>query len=132
MENFTRSEPTTNRHIKSFIRPQSVSHVTNPHFYHVYNKNRSFAISGNLCIDSPFNDRVIDYKRSQVFIAHYITQSEEEFKRRKGRTMDDGATNKDSMYKEIHNVHNETENLILKNKYSNGVKDMLTRFNISL
>ena len=132
MDNFTKSEKNTNIHIKSFVRPQSVRSITNPHFYHVYNKKRSIAVSGNFCVGTPFNGRTMDFSNVQAFIAHYITQSEEEFRRRKGRKMDDGSINKVNMYPKIHDVHNEENNLVLKNKYSERVKEMLTKFNISL
>ncbi len=131
MENFIKSEPNTNKHVKTFVRPQCVKSISNPHYYNLFNKNKSIAISGNFSF-GPFNERIMPFSKSQAYIAHYITQSEEEFRRRKGRTMDDGSTNKDTMYKEIHEAHNEVDNTSLKNKYCDRVKEMLNRFNISL
>ena len=80
----------------------------------------------------PFNTQPLPFINSLCYIAHYYVQSEEEHKRRKGRTMDDGTGNKLGSENEIHKIHNDVANNQLQNKYSERIKSFLKKYNIEL
>jgi len=130
VDHFTRSDQNLDKHVKTFVRPERIKRIENPHFYVLWNERKSFAITGNLCIHSPFNAFPIPFDRCPAYVAHYLIQSQKEFLRRKGRTMDDGAQGKENLYGKhvIHQSHNECDNLQLREKYSDGIKLMLTKF----
>jgi hypothetical protein len=73
----------------------------------------------------PFNDVKITFTNVPGFIAHYYTQSENEFNRRKGRIMDDGTCNKNKINQSVHDIHNECLNTLLREKYSNKIKEFI-------
>jgi hypothetical protein len=79
-----------------------------------------------------FNEQPLPFINSQAYIAHYYTQSEEEHIRRKSRNLDDGASNKTSMFPDIHKVYNDVVNNQLQNKYSTNIKEFLKANNIEL
>jgi len=130
-ENFIHSDKIINQHVKSFVRPEKVIlPAVNPHFFNMINPNRYFAASGNRMAQGPFNPVPKLFTKVMAYVAHYYTQSEEEYLRRKTRTMDDGSSGKVNMYSEIHNVHNEVVNNQLQYKYSGKTKAYLSSFNI--
>lgn len=129
-ENFTRSDIRLNQHVKSFVRPYIVKNVINPHYYVIVNPNRCY--SGNLTRMKmgPFNPQPLPFINSLSYIAHYYVQSEKEYKRRKGRALDDGSANKLGLADNIHKIHNDVTNNQLQNKYSHRIKDFLKKYNI--
>jgi hypothetical protein len=131
-ENFIMSDKLLNDHVKSFVRPLQVRMVKDPHSYIIHNPNRYYAMTGNRMAQGAFNPIKIIFTRAPAYIAHYIVQSESEFKRRKGRPMDDGSGIKRGLYSEIHKVHNEVPNNQLQYKYSNRIKEYLNKININL
>jgi hypothetical protein len=132
-ENFIRSDKMLNPHVKTFVRPEKVKlPIQNPHFYHLTNPNRNFAATGNKKSIGPFNSVVKLFINVPAYIAHYYSQSEAEFNRRKGRTMDDGSGARPGSDAAIHNKHNDVTNNQLQNKYSQRTKNFLAQHNIKL
>jgi hypothetical protein len=132
-ENFIRSDKMLNPHVKTFVRPEKVKlPIQNPHFYHLTNPNRNFAATGNKKPIGPFNNVVKLFVNVYTYIAHYYSQSEDEFNRRKGRLMDDGSGARPGFNVAIHNNHNDVANNQLQNKYSQRTKDFLAQHNIKL
>lgn len=129
-ENFIRSDIRLNQHVKTFVRPHTVKDVTNPHFYVITNPNRCYTCNGTRMIMGPFNPQPLPFINSLCYIAHYYVQSEKEYQRRKGRSMDDGTGHK--IHNEIHKIHNGVTNNQLQNKYSEKIKSFLKNYNIEL
>jgi hypothetical protein len=131
-ENFVMCDKLLNKHVKSFVRPESVtlSKGLNPHFYYIINPNRYFAATGNRMKPNPFNDVKRIFTQTISYIAHYYVQSEEEYIRRKCRKPDNGThpRSKDFNF----NTHNEVMNNQLQYKYSQKIKDFLQNYNIVL
>jgi hypothetical protein len=129
-ENFVMSDKLLNKHVKTFVRPQTVVNQTNPHFYIITNPNRYFTATGNRMSFGPFNDVRRTFTQTAAYIAHYYVQSEEEYVRRKCRKMDDGTA---ARPKTINfNRHNEVMNNQLQHKYSQRTKNFLNSYNIIL
>jgi hypothetical protein len=132
-ENFIRSDKMLNPHVKTFVRPDKVKvPITNAHFYYLANPNRLFAATGNRMQIGPFNSVAKLFVNVCAYIAHYYSQSEDEFNRRKGRTMDDGGPPKSRSDSSLHSNHNDVVNNQLQNKYSQRIKDFLAQNNIKL
>ena len=130
MENFTMSDKLINQHVKSFVRPDKIIlPAVNPHFFNMVNPNRYFAASLNKMAQGPFNPVPRIFTKVTAYIAHYYTQSEEEYNRRKGRVLDDGTT-KGGLGAEVHAIHNEVLNNQLQNKYSHRTKAFLLQHGI--
>jgi hypothetical protein len=134
-ENFIRSDLKLDRHVKTFVRPLSVINIENPHYYLLFNPNRSFNSIGGRMRIGPFNYFNVPFVNVPVYIAHYVVQSIEEYTRRKGRPMDDGtpAYKSESFNSEIvKRLYNEVLNHELKIKYSKRTKEFLKENNIEL
>jgi hypothetical protein len=129
--NFLRSDIRLNTHVKTIVRPHFVKKIENPHYYILQNPNRFFTGNGRPMKTGPFNDEPLPFFKSMVYIAHYYGQSHNEWKRRKGRILDDGSTIK-GLDINFHNKHNEVGNTQLQNKYSEKIKNLLERNNIVL
>jgi len=109
-----------------------VQRIDNPHFYNIINSLRYFTSNGSRMPMNPFNNQPLPFIKTNAYIAHYYMQSEEEHIRRKGRTLDDGSSNKTNLYSSIHGVHNAVVNNQLQNKYSQSIKLFLKKYNIEL
>ena len=125
-ENFVRSELFLNQHVKTFVRPEIVRTVAGPHHYTVMNLNRCFSAYGTKMRNGPFYPipRAF-FLRAPAYIAHYYTQSEEEHRRRKGRALDDGSSNKTGLLPEVHKAYNDALNGQLRFKYSDRIRNYL-------
>jgi hypothetical protein len=136
--NFIRSEIRLDHHVKSFVRPQFVKDVTNPHFFVITNPNRYFSGNYTRMPMNPFNEQPMPFFKSSAYIAHYYTQSKEEYLKRKGRPSDDGSGikvqggSKIGHTTNIHKMFNNVVNNQLQYKYSRRIKDFLQRYNINL
>ena len=131
IESYTKSELNLNKHVKSFVRPNEILYSSNPHFYHIKQPEKMFGINGKQISSSNpyFNDLNIPFHLSPVYIAHYFNQSEETFlKRKKELPCDDTGTYRTINNINIHNQHNDVDNLYPKIKYSDNIKKMLDYF----
>jgi hypothetical protein len=132
-ENFIRSELRLDQHVKSFVRPNAVKGVENPHYYVLKNPIRSFSANKTPMIErSPFNKQALPFVKAPAYIAHYHTQSEAEFLRRKSRTMDDGTVFSNEKILGLTHHYNDVVNNQLQNKYSGKTKEFLLQHRIVL
>jgi|688.fasta_scaffold76602_3 hypothetical protein len=125
VDNFTKSDIRLNQHVKSFVRPECVKRIVNPHFYIIDDISRSYNAFGFRMNNGPFNNTPIIFFKSPIYVAHYHIQSEDEYKHRKGRLMDDGSKPNILSSKEIHSMHNEIVNNQLKCKYGDNIRKFL-------
>jgi len=130
LENYTKSVGKLDQHVKSFVRPSQVVSATNPHFYNIMNPFRNITINKKVISPpKPFNPCNIKYNESFAYIAHYLMQSEESYKRRKtDLPSDDSGTFRGNIPKDFHKLYNSTENLYPKLKYAERVREFLRKF----
>jgi hypothetical protein len=129
-ENFTMSEPVLNQHVKSFVRPERVINITIPHFYIIPDVNRYYNGFGINMPMNPFNQMPVPFSKSPIYVAHYYVQSENMYRKRKGRIMDDGSTISMIQSEELHKLYNTVNNNQLKVKYSENIKRFLSETNL--
>ncbi len=53
MDNYTKSVQTIDQHVKTFVRPEYVTSVTNPHFYNLIFPNKMFSMNMKNMSGSP-------------------------------------------------------------------------------
>lgn len=121
-KNFIHSDAMLNKHVKAFVRPSKIISIHDPHSYYLKHPERYYALTGNRMPIGPFNEVNIHFENAPGFIAHYYIQSESEFQRRKGRLMDDGTGLKNTIRQNIHTIHNEKRNTLLRDKYSHKIE----------
>ena len=126
LENYTRSDEQLNRHVKTFVRPShvSVAGPASPHSYHVVNPRRMFAITGESMTNRVFNPTRVPFWSSPAFIAHYIYQSEETYKKRKVSLPADDTGTFRAIDADVHSKYNERSTLIPR-KYAEGVRQFI-------
>jgi len=133
LETYTKCEGTLNDHVKSFVRPQQVTNVVNPHFYALKRPYRSVGTSGKpTARNSPFVPNTIFYKHVSAYIAHYVNQCEETYRRRKVQLpRDDTAEfrtdSKLITVDHIHSEFNKVENLFPSQRYAGKIKSFLEK-----
>lgn len=128
VENFTKSDARLDQHVKSFVRPECVMRIVNPHYYIIKNKSRCYNAFGFKMNNGPFNAMPMPFFKSPIYIAHYYVQSEDEYKKRKGRIMDDGSRPVIPSSEEIHAMYNNIDNHQLNCKYSNNIKLFMEKY----
>jgi hypothetical protein len=131
-ENFIRSEIRLDKHVKSFVRPSQVMTVVNPHWFYIQNKNRYYSCNGTRMAIGPFNNQPLPFIKASAYIAHYVIQSEHEYRRRKGRQMDDGSAARVTDTSDVNKMYNNVTNNQMQNKYSKRIKEFLKGHNIVL
>lgn len=129
MESYTKSDEMLDMHVKTIVKPFKVISVDSPHHYRLKNPNRCFSCLGMRVTSAPFVKtglKVTD-ERVNAFIAHYHIQSEETYRKRKGRRNDDGtqANTSNESVKYMMSIHNNMVNTLLKDKYVERVKSYL-------
>jgi hypothetical protein len=125
IENYTKSFQTINQHVKTFVRPEYVTSVTNPHFYNVIFPNRMFSMNMKNMADTPFNVWPVDYKDAPAFIAHYVNQSEESYVNRKVKLPMDTHSSFREFDQQMHRLYNDVDNFSVRDKYAGRVKHFL-------
>jgi hypothetical protein len=127
IENYTKSDIILNKHVKSFVRPSQVVSATNPHFYNIANSYKMISLNNQILnkAEPCFHEWNIEYYKAPAFIAHYIYQSEQTYIERKINLPRDDTNSFRSIDKQIHEKHNETDNLMVKNKYSEKINTFL-------
>ena len=130
LENYTKSELILDQHVKSFVRPFQATHSNNPHFYHIKNKARMYALNNNLMEPYNFNTKTVEYYKTPAFIAHYVNQSEESYIDRKIKLpRDDTGLNREQIDAgNLHSMYNSFENTFPKLKYSKNVLRFLKQY----
>jgi hypothetical protein len=132
LENYTKSDFLLNPHVKTFVRPDEVLKSDNPHFYHVKRNLRMYDLFHRK-MQQPYLKNKLDLNFNQIplYIAHYVTQCEESFIKRKCRPTDDTGTMKNTIennLKNIHTQHNNYDNFHPKNAYADSVKKFLAKY----
>lgn len=133
LENYTRSDLVLNQHVKTFVRPREAkNNPDNPHYYLMKNQNRIFNLD-NQIITSPFYSNPTTKAFSQVpaYIAHYVYQSEDTYINRKIKTSRDDNAEIRGFDPNLHQHHNEVENLYPKNKYAKRLSELIYPSKIS-
>ena len=130
LESYTKSDPILDNHVKSFVRPFQATHADNPHFYHIKNKSRMYALNSILLEPYFFNKIPVEYTKVPAFIAHYIFQSEETYINRKiNLPADDSGTMRGKIEPDhLHAIHNSIDNTFAKLKYANNVRRFLRQY----
>lgn len=124
-ENYTKSVQTIDQHVKTFVRPEYVKNVTNPHYFNLIFPNKSFSMNMKIIPSSPFNIWLIDYKDAPAFIAHYVYQSEETYINRKLKLPLDSHNSFRGIDQQMHKHYNDVDNFLVRNKYSARIKHFL-------
>jgi hypothetical protein len=128
IENYIRSEQFLNKHVKSFVRPSEIINCINPHFYNIKKPFKMVGIDSKIMKEPYcFNDINISFDKAAAYVAHYVYQSEESYKKRKIRRADDGLIRKD-IGKEIHKCFNDIINT-QPQKYLKNIKEFLKYYN---
>jgi hypothetical protein len=127
-ENYIRSQKKLDQHVKSFVRPNEIKNCVNPHFYNMKNPSRMLGIDFKI-MKNPyyFNNIDIPFYKAPAYIAHYVYQSEESYKRRKINLKGDDGTIRSDIGIEIHNLYNDTIN-IQPQKYVKNIKNFLQHY----
>ena len=125
IENYTKSVQTIDQHVKTFVRPEYVTSVTNPHFYNVIFPNRMFSINMKNMANTPFNVWPVDYKEVPAFIGHYVHQSEETYWNRKLKLPRDDLLGNRTVDLNMHKHYNDVDNFLVRNKYAGKVRHFL-------
>jgi len=125
LENYNRSCLELDQHVKSFVRPELVKYSDNPHYYHMRNQSKMLGLNfKQLQYPQCFNKLHMPYYKSPAYIAHYVYQSEETYKKRKVNLAGDDGRLRGDMGKEIHKLYNDVVNL-QPQKYVNQIKEFL-------
>jgi predicted GNAT family N-acyltransferase len=130
LESYTKSELILDKQVKSFVRPFQATHSNNPHFYHIKNKSKIYALNTILVNDYSFNTKTVEYSKAPAFIAHYVYQSEETYINRKiNLPRDDNGGNREKIDTDhLHTLHNSIENTFPKLKYAKNVRRFLQQY----
>jgi Glycosyl transferase family 2 len=129
LENYTRSTPYLDQHVKSFVRPSQIVEATNPHYYCIKNPKKMFSINNKILKEMPcFNDWIVEPFTSPAYFAHYLYQSEESYMKRKIFLPRDDSGGFRDVVPNIHVHYNEIENLVPKEKYASQVKLFLEQY----
>jgi hypothetical protein len=125
LENYKKSSKNLDQHLKTFVRPEEVINSTSPHFYNMKNPSKILGI--NFKQIQPlycFNNINLPYYKVPAYIAHYVYQSEETYKKRKINLRGDDGSVRGDMGKDIHNHYNDIINL-QPQKYIKQIKEFL-------
>ena len=128
IENYTKSDLLLNKHVKSFVRPSQVTNITNPHFFNIRNPDRRVSMQYNVMNQQhpEFNELPIEYTKSTAYIAHYLYQSEETYINRKLNLPRDDVNAFRNKEENIHQYHNDVDNMSLVNKYLDNINNFLS------
>ena len=134
LESYIRSTLLISDVVKSFVRPDKVIDVGNPHYFIVENMELSGGIFGDRqYVSQPAIcsvDKTIPFDKYPAYIAHYIFQSYDMYKRRKvNRKRDDDGANYDHNYNEneFHGFYNDIEMTHIRDLYNK-----INKFNMKI
>ena len=136
LRSYIKSCKVLNPHVKSFVRPQEITHATNPHFYNIRDSSKMVGVGGRQIIGyKAFNHKyTIPFANARAYIAHYVNQSEETFIRRKCLLPADDTGRfrnefNNSNVAHIHSEYNEVVNLYPTQKYSANITLFMSQIN---
>lgn len=125
LENYKKSCKILDHHVKSFVRPNAIIDSINPHYYNMKNPSKMLGINFKV-MSTPycFNKNNIPYYQAPAYIAHYVYQSEESYKKRKIDLKADDGTIRTDIGNNIHKHYNDIYNL-QPQKYLQQIKQFL-------
>lgn len=127
IENYTKSDLILDQHVKTFVRPYATIQPQSPHHY-LMKSNLLFCLpKRNMQPNSPFNPVNISYTNVGSYIAHYIYQSEETYKKRKCLLPGDDTGIFRKIDTNIHSQFNGYENTTMKDKYAISVREVMKK-----
>jgi hypothetical protein len=133
IENYTRSNAKLDQHVKTFVRPNQIINSEHPHFYNIKNPKKMVALNGNnMGQTRHFNKNEIPFTSALGFIAHYVYQSEETYKRRKLMLPRDDNAGFRNVEPNLHDQYNEKENTLVRDIYANNMRTYIKNNNISI
>ena len=129
VDTYTRSAKTLDKHVKSFVRPEFIVQVSNPHFYHVtppsHDNTGMYSIEGFLLLHSEQGEYYYcphlahtTCEEVTAFIAHYIHQAESRYKQRKLDLPRDDTNEVRACEADVHALYNDIENHHVQQKYA--------------
>ena len=138
IDNYIRSETTLSDTLKTFIRPSQFV-TPDPHRPLIKFPNKAYHVNGRQLkndADNYFYKNRINFEKAQVFIAHYVVQSEETYIRRKLNLPNDDrgefrnniitwVVDNSSNIDNLDKLHNDTINTLVKIRYSEKIKNYL-------
>jgi hypothetical protein len=129
LENYIKSDKILNKHVKSFVRPNKVKNINNPHYFIIHNSFKMGNVFHKRMIgpDFCFNEYNIPYWYAPAYIAHYVYQSEETYINRKVILPSDDTNTLREKNNNIHKHHNAVINETLKNNYAENVRLFLNK-----
>jgi hypothetical protein len=128
IENYTKSDLKLDKHVKTFVRPSQVINAITPHYFVISDPRRMFSINMKPMNESKsFNNWDIEYSKCSAYIAHYAFQSEESYINRKINLPRDDNNMFRQIENNIHENHNSSENLSVKNKYADRINSLLKK-----
>jgi hypothetical protein len=131
LEKYTRSDELLNNHVKCFVRPHLVEGADNPHFFRTKTPHRNYGIDGGH-FSPPFHNVKLPFYMAPIYIAHYVYQSENTYKKRKLNLPrdDNGGMRTDNDVSHIHKQYNVRDNFLASRLYSLAVRTFLIHKNI--
>ncbi len=119
-QNYTKCQKNLNEHIKSFVRPDKVVKEDTPHTFSILDNNKRVDIDKKVLKKKLpyFNYINKSFNEVDAYIAHYIYQSYETFKHRKGRKNDILGYSKIMPYMKFKKLYNDVENIYPYEKYN--------------
>lgn len=128
LENYNKSSELLDIHVKSFVRPNEIINTINPHYYNIKNPSKILGINFKV-MNPPYYSNKINLKYYEVtaYIAHFVFQSEETYKRRKIDLSGDDGSVREDIGKNIHKHYNDIVNL-QPQKYINQIKKFLNHY----
>jgi len=128
LENYKKSCKILDQHVKSFVRPNEIIDCINPHFYNMRTPSKMLGINFKV-MQYPycFNKINLAYYQAPAYIAHFLYQSEETYKKRKLDLIGDDGRRRGDMGKDIHNHYNDIINL-QPQKYVKQIKQFLKHY----
>jgi len=127
IENYTKSDLKLDKHVKTFVRPSQVINAITPHYFVISEPARMFSINMKpMQFSKSFNDWDVKFNMTAAYVAHYVYQSEESYINRKINLPRDDNSLYRRIEENIHGKHNEIENLSVKNKYADKIKNFLS------
>ena len=134
LESYTKYEGLIDQHVKSFVKPQLVTDVINPHYYIIDNNHFTSGIILNQC--DP-NERAFypiephtPIHVMHAFIAHYVYQAYNVYlKRKNGRNRDDINIPHNILDENtLNTLYNNHETTLIKDLYNENNKIKMQEF----
>jgi hypothetical protein len=131
LDNYLRCSLFVDKHVKSFVRPESVLGATTPHTYNTKDMSKSInsytmkRLNNELPYFCPLGNK--SYYEVSAYIAHYTFQAYDVYTSRKiNFPRDDDNTYREYFTEDkIHLLHNDIVNISIRDKYSDKNAELI-------